>query len=245
MALLREVQQIIDRSVEHGALEEAREWGSLQYRVRYTVTRAMQRIAQSEHRRIHHLADSLTDLPAKTSAPLSLASSEVTKREPEPDGQQPPGPIQDLLHEGSDGPPILDTASPVPFLGRTAILSAAFVLSAAIWAATVWLPSTLREDPPRVSLSSLEDTDVVLAIVARPPSLYVDVDGAAWDALTHVQKRRRIEQVADVVSPVGFDGVLLRDESGRPVAQWIRGRGVGLLGSSNLTASSSTPFQQE
>jgi hypothetical protein len=130
-------------------------------------------------------------------------------------------------------------------LGRTAILSAAFVLSAAIWAATVWLPSTLREDPPRVSLSSLEDTDVVLAIVARPPSLYVDVDGAAWDALTHVQKRRRIEQVADVVSPVGFDGVLLRDESGRPVAQWIRGRGVGLLGSSNLTASSSTPFQQE
>jgi len=68
------------------------------------------------------------------------------------------------------------------------------------------------------------------------PSLYVDIDEAAWAELPHVHKWRQVEQVAELAGPKGYDGVLLRTEGGRPLAQWLRGRGIALIDGSALTA---------
>ncbi len=64
-ALLREIRRIVDESVAAGAHREARQWVSLQRRLRQAVSQAILRLAESERERVQTLADTLTDVPAE------------------------------------------------------------------------------------------------------------------------------------------------------------------------------------
>ena len=252
MALEQEVQSVIDGDARRAAFDAVDDWGSLLQRLRRTVASALQRIDDPENERVRHLASTLTDLPLEEhpSGPppktpvVEAVADDMVIESPEPERRRPardPAPLVLDEHDGFDD--LRDDAKRTDGPGtglrrRTVLLSVLFASSALLWAAVAGTSALLRDEPAAVDLRVLEEDPTVLAVVVRPPSLYVALERDAWDSLSHVEKWRRIESASDLVSGNGFDGVLLRDESGRPLGQWIRGRGVALLdGTAPLPAS--------
>jgi hypothetical protein len=65
--------------------------------------------------------------------------------------------------------------------------------------------------------------------VARPPSLFVTVESAAWSKLPPDDRRSLVDTASSVLMTSDYRGALLRTEDGRPVAQWLARTGVRLL----------------
>jgi hypothetical protein len=243
IALQQEVQNVIDEDAREGRFDAVDEWGALLQRLRRTVDSTLERLDESEHERARHLASTLTDLhleetppaePTSDATPLEVEDEVVIEPPEPPRPRRRRGPAPAIL----DGLDDLDRAEvgperpgvrPTGLQRRTVLLALAFASSVLLWATIAGVSALLRDEPAAVDLRALEEDAVVLAVVARRPSLYIDFERAAWDSLSHVEKWRRIETASDLVSGNGFDGVLLRDEEGRPLGQWIRGRGVALL----------------
>jgi hypothetical protein len=230
MALLRELQQSIDRSVAGGTMDEAREWTSLKQRLRRTVSRAMQRVGESEHRRVQTLADSLTDVAAPRG------------RDEEGSVDIPaPRPAQRTHRRNTTArKPTLDKPStrlvasrpvrqPTGFPGRTWKLAVALLVSLGLWVGIVWLPRQVRVESPVVELAEFGDPAIFTDAVVRPPSLFLQVDANAWGDLGNAGRWQTVKSASEVVEPLGYDGLLMRDESSRPVGQWLRGRGIQVL----------------
>jgi len=229
MALLREIQHVIDLTVARGALEEAKRWGSLQHRMHHTIEGAMSGVPHTEHPRVKQLADTLTELSSEDPLPSPPLAGPSTGPVTETRTDESVESWSDPLAGVDEDAAVRDCSPQVEFSGRTRLLGLVFAVSFVLCGLSVWLPSTGGGDLASVGPAELGDAGLFQAVVSRPPSLYVDVDGAAWDGLTHVQKWRRVEQAVDLATPLGYQGVLLRDASGRAVAQWLRGRGIALL----------------
>jgi hypothetical protein len=99
---------------------------------------------------------------------------------------------------------------------------------AAAWLAS-WIPGSLRPEVPVLSHAEIRASGPWLAAVSRHPSLFVTVDAAAWAGLSDAQRLERVELLSSMLRRRGFEGALLASTDGRPVAQWLRGRGVELL----------------
>lgn len=141
------------------------------------------------------------------------------------DADPAPG-SDDTYHLDELGLPTSEVDSARPGRLRT-------VLAATLGAVAVtWLLLVLRTRatvvPPmaRFALSDFRDSAAVTEVVARPPSLYVRVDAAAWGRMTAEARKRLIEEIGAKVAPAGYAGVHVTDGTGRTVARWLRGTGV-------------------
>ncbi len=81
---------------------------------------------------------------------------------------------------------------------------------------------------PAFTLDDFAELPAVTAVVARPPSLYLTVDEAAWSGLDDAARTRLTEAVADRLEPAGYSGAILRTPTGMVVAEWLRESGVRL-----------------
>ena len=68
-------------------------------------------------------------------------------------------------------------------------------------------------------------------LMARPPSLFIEVDSQAWSAMSAADRRRLVKEVGEMAKASGYTGVQFRDSTGISVAQWLLTQGVWLASS--------------
>jgi hypothetical protein len=66
-------------------------------------------------------------------------------------------------------------------------------------------------------------------VAARPPSLYVTLDTAAWNRLPEQDRRDLIEEVGRLAGSRGYLGVHLRTRDGTTVGEWLSEIGSRLV----------------
>ena len=81
---------------------------------------------------------------------------------------------------------------------------------------------------PILTERNIPQSTAILELIARPPSLYVEVDVVEWKALSSAERRQLVKEVGEVADASGYTGVQFRDTNGSSVAQWLRSQGVWL-----------------
>ena len=83
--------------------------------------------------------------------------------------------------------------------------------------------------PPEVKILSMADfaeIPIVVSVDARPPSLFVRINGARWRKLDRQGRLGVINEVGYIIAKADYNGAKFRDENGVLVGEWIRGVGT-------------------
>jgi len=99
------------------------------------------------------------------------------------------------------------------------------VISIAVWM-VLTVMSTHTEPPRTLTLTDLPRSVAIHRVVARPPSLYLDVDAGSWDRLTPGERVDLVERVGAAARAAGYTGALFRTAGGAGVAQWMKTGGA-------------------
>jgi hypothetical protein len=111
---------------------------------------------------------------------------------------------------------------------RTEVLLGLVGVAAVAWIAGRGMP-WLTERKARILVrGDFAASAPIREVVSRPPSLYVSVDTAAWEALGENQKLHLVEDMGSVLLTHGYWGLVVRTPEGKPVAWW-RDSGAGLV----------------
>jgi hypothetical protein len=216
-ALNREIQRVIDEEVQRGGMASAKHWTSLKNELNRVVSTVNQLLADSERQRAETLSDKLTDARVEPVAPERyerlMQRLDVEERE-----------RKQLARARKRA---RDALANLP--SRTEVLVAALAVTVAIWLGFVKLPEHLASGLPVLGTEDFPRADGFVDVVARPPSLYVTVDGDVWSGLAGDERRRLVSTISGVLLTSGYTGVLLKTEAGRPVAQWLALNGVTLI----------------
>jgi hypothetical protein len=108
---------------------------------------------------------------------------------------------------------------------RLQILAATFVTVAAIWM-TLTATTTHVEPLPVLTLGDLPRSGALRGVVARPPSLFVDVHQRTWGRLSPEQRLSLVEEVGAKAEAAGYSGALFRTSQGLSVAEWMSTTGA-------------------
>ena len=225
MALLREIQQAIDDEVRAGHMDRAKQWTQLKNSMHGAATGLKSTLADAERRRADVLTDDLTDQPA-------VAAEVATPSRYAPMMQKLAAEDAERMRLARVRHRALVALDHLP--SRTELLVAFLAIAVAVWLGFVKLPEHFRTPLPRLAVKEFPRSDGFLEIEARPPSLYITLDSAAWSALDHDARRHQVRTVSSVLLTNDYTGVWLRTEEGRPVAQWLSGSGVRLLEQSEV-----------
>jgi hypothetical protein len=85
------------------------------------------------------------------------------------------------------------------------------------------------EIPPELTLKRFSHLEAVRRISARRPSLYVVLDGSAWQAATPDEKSRLLEEIGQIADQAGYNGMRARTQGAGTVGQWLKKTGVRVI----------------
>ena len=101
-------------------------------------------------------------------------------------------------------------------------------VAVAVWAVLIlpraWVPSI-----PELTDQDLAFSPAIREVIARPPSLYLVMDGAKWEGMPQHERDELVRQIGETAGGAGYSGAQLRLADGTTVAQWSKGRGVKLV----------------
>jgi hypothetical protein len=97
-------------------------------------------------------------------------------------------------------------------------------LALVVWGVFV-LPKLTREALPTLTLQDVAPRAEIRHVVAKPPSLFVELNGERWRALPRAARMELVEDVGRVAASAGYHGARFRLEDGRTAAQWLEQRG--------------------
>jgi hypothetical protein len=218
MALQREIQRVIDEEVRRGQMAPAKRWTRFKNDLNGAVSTIRQLLAESERQRADALSDKLTDEPRNEEA----APARYTRLMQQLETEERERKRRIRMRKKAR-----DALAKLP--SRTELLVASLAVTAMIWLGFVKLPEHLATGAPVLSAGDFPRTDGFLNVEARPPSLYVTVDGQVWNALTEEERRHLVRTVSSVLLTSGYTGVLVKTAEDRPVAQWLMHNGVTLI----------------
>lgn len=219
IALLEELQREIDTFVREGELERAKRLSGFRNKLVRNVKRLKEAIGAEGARRAEaHAATMIApvesgpgagvslELPDWARTPTRRSKAQTKRRRPEP--------------------PMARTQRRT---NRLAWLTALLIVACGAWLALI-LPAQLA----RVELQVLETRDFasvpeVASIQARPPSLFVRVDGVRWNDADRERRLAAIESIGAIAARAGYSGAHVTDSGGVAVASWTEGRGPRLI----------------
>jgi len=217
-AILREFPPAIEQAVAEGDMAHAKGLSLFGHRVRKELAEAKQVIADSEGRKVDELVDKLTDQPREEQEQAPSAP------------QQAPQEVEDISERRRRWwRRRKEIAAQVRPPTRTELLVLTLACALVAWATLVKIPQLLDPGPKLIGAGDFPGT-LLVQVEARPPSLFVSLDAAAWDAADAAGRESMIDEVASV--PLIHDdyrGALIKTSDGRPVAAWARGSGVRML----------------
>ena len=217
-ALSRELQAVVDDEVRSGRLDDAKDWTRFRNALHRRVAQAKELLAESERQRVESLSDSLTDKPRlETSTPEGYG--ELMRRLDEEETTRK----RRLWLKRRGRARLANLPS------RTEFLVGLLAIAAAFWLGFIQLPKQLAAPLPALTLEDFPRAEGFIEVDARPPSLYVTLEGAVWAGLDREDRRQLVHTVSSVLLTSDYSGALLRTEDGRPVAQWLALHGVRLL----------------
>lgn len=112
----------------------------------------------------------------------------------------------------------------------TGTLTLAFFIALGAWIGMAYLPTLKQQTRPVPILGAQEFRPTVeelfAAWQARPPSLYLQAHDGRWSELSRVERSVTLDEIAGRASVLGYNGMVVTDSAGRPLAQWLRERGV-------------------
>jgi hypothetical protein len=231
MALLREAQKAQNDLVRDGETGEAKKLSRFQHKLRNSLADVRRLIGESERERADLVTDGLTDEPRQEGASLDKMTLDRAAARAAEDYERLK--VQKIKQK------TLAALSKLP--SRTDILVYGFLLSMALWLGAVKLPQISRIEPHQLTLADFKGGEIFLRVDAKPPSLFMEVDAAAWNRLNAANRLKLIETTGSVLAANGYTGVLLRTERNRPLAQWLRGRGATLIESDEAASAPAQP----
>jgi hypothetical protein len=108
---------------------------------------------------------------------------------------------------------------------RMQLLLGALMVSVVGW--VVFTAGRTHVEPLTVlTLRDLPRSEAVVAVTARPPSLFVQVDGQSWSRLNSTEQVDLVERTGAAAQSAGYSGVLFRTTAGTSVAQWMSASGA-------------------
>jgi hypothetical protein len=101
-------------------------------------------------------------------------------------------------------------------------------VAVAVWAVLI-LPRAWAPSIPELGDQDLAFSPAIRQVIARPPSLYLVMDGAKWEGMPQHQREELVRQIGETAGGAGYSGVQLRLDDGTTLAQWSETRGVKLV----------------
>jgi hypothetical protein len=229
MALLREMQKAQDDLVRIGEVTLAKKLSRFQHKLRNALADIRKMIGESEHERAEQISDDLTDQPRQESA--SLDGMILDRAAAKAADEYARASLRDRAADKA-------RAALAMLPSRTDILLYAFALTLAIWLGAVKLPQIIRMEPAALTKADFPQAAVFLDVTAKPPSVFIEVDGAAWREMDERRRIALVEMTGEVLESGGYSGALLRTERGRPLAQWMKSGGAILIETTESTGES-------
>ncbi len=226
-ALTRDLQRAIDAAVQAGGAPQAKELSRFRHELRRAVAEVKQRISEAERDRAEGLSDALTDEPAAKASPaddprLRLLVLEAAR-----------GHDRERLAAARRRLRRLALVLP----SRTEILVALLLIGALAWVGLASLRGMRAERFVELTLGHAPPGDPLVAVEARAPSLFAAVDPQAWAALDEPGRRAVVERLSGLLLAHDYRGALVTLPDGRPVARWLRSRGVELIATDEASAT--------
>jgi hypothetical protein len=86
---------------------------------------------------------------------------------------------------------------------------------------------------PTLTEQEMPQSVAIRELMARPPSLFIEVDANAWNSMSPTDRHRLVQEAGQVAEASGYTGVQFRNSEGSSVAQWLQAQGVWLAGAAN------------
>jgi hypothetical protein len=120
---------------------------------------------------------------------------------------------------------------------RVAGLAAVVAILAVVWLAGMVIGARRPAELERLTVEDFQAIAPVVAVEARPPSLYVIVDGALWQNMGESERIGVVAAVGEIVEASRYTGALLRDRDGRTLGEWLLDTGSRLVPQGLATGS--------
>ena len=211
-ALGSELQRMIDASVVHGRMEQAKALSAFRPTLSHALVGVRELLDEDERAQAQVMAEALRSLPDDAELPEIQPRRRRRRR------------------SAGDAAVVTPSArvSPDASQRRIRLMVVALVGLVALWSVLI-LPRLMQERLPEFSLSDFRKVQTVISVTARPPSLYVTVDGSAWSRLKPRQRENVVREIAFDLKRAGYTGARFTTANGVTVAQWLRARGVELI----------------
>ena len=105
-------------------------------------------------------------------------------------------------------------------------LVAVLAVALIAWAVLQGVPMMNRVEIPEVTIADFSGMNGVTKIMARPPSVYVEVDSYAWGQMAHKDRVSLVESIGHKIEGMGYVGAHIMGDNGKTVAQWLQKTGT-------------------
>jgi len=205
LAVLQDIQTAIDQAIIDGELEPAKNLVAFRNRSEQSINLLKQFLGDTDFQRAQTKSESMVNPADVAEDPFhGLATEEAPH----------------LEHLTSAGKP-----------GKSnfkAFALGILCLSVITW--TVLVMPNLRPEPlPQLGLTEFKELPAIQAVTARPPSLFVTLNDASWQALTEVEKLVLLERTGSFAMAAGYSGAQFWNQAGAPIGQWLKKKGASLV----------------
>jgi hypothetical protein len=215
LALMEETQRVVDALVLEGELGQAKRMSGFRNKIGQVVSRIKERTDQETFQRAQALSEEMTT-PRQAQ---KLPRKKLEERDE--------GPPQQIKLDGARLPMGRIVAREEP---RNRVVPLLVVMGAALLAWSILiLPRAWRVSIPPLTLQDLGSSPAIQRVEAKPPSLFLIVDGSAWGRMERESREALVRRIGDSAGAAGYTGAVLRIDQGPIVAQWSSGRGARLI----------------
>ncbi len=229
MAIEAELQWDIDRLIAGGRLADAKSLSELRGKVARSLSGLKGQVGSSQLAEAERRAGELVSVEKA----VETASRDELCEEPPPtpnwatyklprEAALPPW-LSEGLPEAAGQPP--KTAARAASRTKPLLFVLAGLLA---MYGIVMMPRLATQGPPPLGLEQFSHVEAVQAVLAKPPSLYVVLHRAAWDAGTPAERQALLEEIGRVADAAGYRGVHARTDDGVTVGQWLKQSGVAI-----------------
>jgi len=230
IALEREMQWSMNRAIGKGRLSEAKSLAAFRAKVVQSLSDLKGRIGSAELEEAERRADDLVHLEEQTELPGQRALEEeepiahnwATYGERALPTGLPPWLSEDAA-EPLPEPPVESVA--LESRARHLLLLLVVLLVAY---AVIMLPRVATPGPTILSLEQFSHVEPVTGVSARPPSVYVILDGPRWHAGTPDEQRQWLQELGQIAGESGYTGLSARTHDGVTAGEWMLKTGVRL-----------------
>jgi hypothetical protein len=233
LRLMEEAQQAINLLVLGGKLEDAKNLTRFRHKIKRTLDDLKGRVGEDATRRAEAMAPEMAPDMAPKVAPKvapDRAEREVG-REPVRQAERRPvaGPPEDPEPGFVPQAPERKRRALMPILLVILVLCGGALAGLEFgWIDPGLLPPWEKQVEP-LTLADLTRFPQLTAVDGTALSLFAEMPYAQWRSMKPNGRTAMAEDLARVVKEAGYTGMLLRAETGKPLADWIPETGVRIL----------------